>query len=586
MAAQELQWTTLDDFRPGIFQKITPKTPPGAAVEDGTYGCKSNNTGDLIPGPYAEVGHLTLDADLGTDPGGGLYFLSGITCVNPVFDDDTAVGVDQNNTQVFVAFDYIDLPNDRHLELWRWFTNSTFAVEQVYDETDVFPYDDDFRASRATWALTRSNAADPTQSGSSVLVICQGDGILKSFPDEATPTVTSTDDLPAPAPGNPLPDIILGHQGRIVVFPLSLQGFGTDVVWAHNELMYWLTVNDVTSLDAALGGDFFNVVFGYENPAGYDCGASMSANQLILLKRYGGALMLEGDLNQPRAVNLPGVMSPGFALSWGVQTPLGFFYVVDHGQVYSWTGGDKSENMAPMMNDDFWRPVRDVEVASTYDSPNQRYRSTTALCLYSDLVCVPNNWYMDLTNAPAVESGGGGWWRLADPEALSGSYRSRHSFYAADWTGRWLYAAPFAVEHGGDLYVADRYDRTKGATSYSWKSAPLRQSMERRTEVRQIVIIASGFGTIDGTVFGLEDTGTEVSDILDGIELNTQYPVAFRRNVDVTGNLIQILVEASGGEIDEETGERGPAPTIHEIRFGTQERRRLGVQQGVPEVEP
>lgn len=585
MAASDLQWTTLDDFRPGIFQKVTPKTPPGAAVEDGTFRCKSNATGDLIPGPLPVVGHLTLDDNLnGDSPGGDLYFITGMTVVNPVFDDDTPTGVDQNNSQVFVAFEYIDLPNDRHQEVWRWFTNSTFVSEQISDVADVFAYADFARPARTTWALTRSNNADPTQSGVSVLVYCQSNGVFKSFPDEAASTVTGTDDLPAPVSPNPLPEMIIGHQGRVVVFPLSLQGFGTDVVWAHNELMYWLTVNDVTTLDAALSGDFFNVVFGYENPAGYDCGASMSANQLILLKRYGGALMLEGDLNQPRAVNLPGVMSPGFADSMGVQTPLGFIYCVDNGTVYAWRGGDTSEDLSPMMNQNFWRPITDETIPSDYDSPNERYRSNTTLALFRDLVCVPNNWFFDLTHAPGVEAGGGGWWRLTDPTESQGGYVSRHSHYAADWTGRWLYAAPYGVAHDGDLYVADLYDRKYGAASYEWKSAPLRQSMERRINVRQVVIVASGNGTIDVTVHGLEDDGTPITDDAETIELNSAYPVAFRRNVACDGNLVQISVRSEGAELDTPVGYRTneDAPTIHEIRIGTIERRRLGEQQGIP----
>lgn len=577
MSGHDLQWTTLDDFRPGIFQKITPKTPPGAAVEDDTWGCKSNATGDLIPGPRQEVGHLTLNTDLNASaPGGGLYFIQGLCVVNPVFDDDTGVGVDQNNSQVFVAFDYIIEPDVRHREFWRWFTNSTFIVEQLWDETDTFPYDDDYRPGRATFGLTRSHAADPTNSGVSVLIINQGDGIFRSFPDEGASSITGYDDLPAPTAGNPQPEIIVCHQGRVVVFPLSLQAFGADVVWAHNELMYWLTVNNVTALDTALSGDYFNVVFGYENPAGYDTVASMNANQLVLFKRYGGAVLLEGDLNQPRAVNLRGVMSPGFAESWGIQTPIGFCYVVDHGTVYAWSGGDQSENLAPMLFDDFWRPVRDVEAASTYDSPNQRYRSGTNLELYRDLLVVPNNWYMDLTNAPGPEAGGGGWFRLVDPERTLGGYRSRYSYYGADWTGRWLYAAPYAVEHGDVLYVADRYDRTQGMQGYSWKSAPLRASMERRMEVREIVIVASGFGTIEVTVLGLEDSGTEVTDTAESINVDSTYPMAARRTVACDGNLIQIKVVSNGGVVDENSGALGDAPTIHEIRVGSNERRRLG----------
>ncbi len=551
MPAADLQWTVIDDFRPGIFQRVTPNTPPGAAVEEGTYKCKSNSNGDLVPGPLLDLNaQITRDANLDAGaPGLNLYHIVGIQAVSPVLGDDTIKGRDQCNTQLFVAYDWIDEPDDRHRRLDRYLRDSSQTWENIYDVADTFAYSDDYTPARATFGLTRSNSADPTQSGASVLVVCQAEE-LRAFPDDTAPTVTGTVSLPQPVSPAPFPEMLIVHQGRVVLFPLSLQGFGDDEIWAHNEMMYWLTVNDVTTLDSEITGGYYNIVFGYENPSGYDNGASLSANELFLLKRYGGAIMLQGDLNQPRAVNLPNVMSPGFANSTGVQTPLGYCYVVDNGTLYTWRGGDTSEDLAPMMEPDFWRPITDVTLPASPDSPNERWRGNTQLALFRDLLLVPNNWYMDLTNAPDPASGGGGWWRLCDPASAIGEYLPRYSHYTCDWTGRWAWAAPYALEHGAaNKVVMDEYDRSRSATSYSWKSVPLSESAERQLNVREVVVVLSGQGSVIITGYGrYEDDGvTRRQDVTDEIWVDSDYPMAVRRSLAVKGNLIQIQVQAEQG---------------------------------------
>jgi hypothetical protein len=540
----------------------------------------SNGTGDLVPAPKGTAMAI-LDANLDTAPGGDLYHIVGIQAVNPTVGSAIELGEDQRNTELFVAYDWIDGVNDRHRRLDRYRMDDGFTWENIYDVADVFAFDASYTPARATFGLTRSNPTTPTQAGISVLVVNQAE-VLKSFPDFASPTSTGTDNLPAPVSPNPFPEILIVHQGRVVLFPLSLQGFGTGIVWAHNEMMYWLTVNDVSTIDTELGGLFYNVVFGYENPAGYDCGASLSANELFLLKRYGGALMIQGDLNQPRAVNLPNVMSPGFANSWGTQTPLGFAYCVDNGTVYAWSGGDTSENLAPMMEPNFWRPLTDLTLPADQSSPNERYRGATQLALYRDLLMVPNNWFMDLTNAPDPSSGGGGWWRLEDPTTAQGGYFPRYSFYSADWTGRWCYASPYGVEHdGGNQVVADEYDRKTGASTWVWTSAPLRESMERQMHVRSIVVVCQGHGTIDVTAIAMKDGGGVDTGSADQIVIDSDYPLAFRRDLKVVGNLVQIKLTASGEE-DPGSGAILEAPIVNEYRVGSSERERIGTQAGLP----
>lgn len=595
MSAKQREWSIIDDFRPGIFQRPSHHLPRGAAVEEGTYGCKSNESGDLIPGPVLSnfwqiddisVNEPEFETVENGGTGHGLYWITGLQIAHPVFSDGNVVGINQNNSELFVAFEYIVNTDNRHRELWRFHRHTGETWEQIYDETDTFPYEETYKPARATMGVTRSNSAAPLESGPSVLVVCQGDGILKGFPDDTASAVTGTVNLDKPGALFPQPDMVTVHQGRVVVFPLSLTAFGLDVVYAHNELMYWFAVNDYTTLSSALTGSYFSVLFGYETPAGYDFAISLSANELLLMKRYGGAVMVRGDLDHPQAINLPNVKSPGFSESWPVQTGLGLIYVVDNDGVYTWKGGDTSDLLSPGLYDNFWRSTRDRPVAPG----NNIWRAASKLTLFGDLIVTPNNWFYDTIHAPGASQGGGGWWRLneaatffppdpEDPESVGSWATTKIGFHnEADWTGRWLYQTPWAIRYAEGDDVLWEWDRALPNTSYAWKSQPIAESIDRQINVREVVAVVSGHGRVNITVYGRAEDGspdTLRSDSIQEIFVDSDFPIVVRRDIALKGALVQL--ELTSNEDNGEGGTAGfGAPVVHELRLGYDPREQAG----------
>lgn len=547
------EWISIKDFTPGIFDKVTPNNPIGTATREHTYRCIASENGALVAMPL-RVGNYRMD-NPGIDPEDEKYFIGGLFVADPIFDGTTPVGPDQNNSDIFVGLEWFE-GDDRYQQILRYRRQSlTQDWELIYDTDTPEPglYDTDYRPSRCVFQSSRSNQTDSLQVGVPIVVICY-DGILVSFPNDTNPGLTDTFAMPKPVAGNPQPSMIVAHQNRIVVFVLTLYGFGTGEVYATNEGIYYTAPNDV-SVNSP--GDFTNVVAGSENPTGYQTGASLTANELLLLKSKGGALMMRGSMENPTNIMLPNVMSPGFSDSYGTQSPIGYAYCVDNGGVWVWGGGDKSEDISLALRPNFWRPT---------DQVAGYFRSHTTMTRWRSWIVAPKNWIYDIDN--------GGWWLLEDPDLFQMYHMD------VDWTGRWLYGSrhmwldgdnpPVPEDDPADTQavVFHEYDRQLGALSYEWQSHPIMATSERNVNVREVIAVLSGVGTVTISVFGRE--GVTDSQIY---TIDSDFPVALRKSFAVKGSNIQvrILSVADAEEPDVDNG----APTVHEVRLGIDNRERI-----------
>lgn len=553
MPSADLQWIEIKDFSPGIFDTVTPNNPIGAATRSNTYKCIATENGALAPAPRRTLEVSDTDRNGAGEPASP-YFIGGLFCADPTFDGTNPLGPDQNNTEIFVGYEWFESNDDRRRQVRRYKRGiATPAWETVFDDTLNVPnlFDIDYRPARCVFQSSRSNQSTPTDVGVPIVVFCY-DGILESFPDDTAPGVTGTFSLPQAGPGFPEVSLIISHQNRIVVFPLTLTGFGLNDVYATNEGLYFTATNDV-SVNAAV--DFSNVVFGSENPTGYQCGASLTANELLLLKSKGGAIMLRGDLLNVTSINLPNVQSPGFSLNHGCRTKLGFAYCVDNMGMFVWAGGDASEDISLQLAPNFWRP--------TAQQSGNYHRAHTTCAKWAPWIVTPNNWLYDMDK--------GGWWRL-DGGDTGVPIQMYHM--DVDWTGRWLYGSNHAWEDGTsdlninpDKVVFYEYDKLLGAATYSWQSHPIQGTMDRVVNVREVVLVLSGEGDVTVTVTG-RDGAQDTAEF----SVNDLFPVTLRAPVAVQGNNIQIRIEASV-PVPASPNEAG-APTVHAVRLGIKERMR------------
>ena len=542
-----MAWSSIKDFTSGIREVVSPNYAPGTLQSDGTFRCYALAEGSLAPLPRRSNNYFFANDDDLPSPDTWLspLYISGITARNPVFAPGQQLdGVDQNNTELLLGLEYFFTfasQSTKRYDAWR--LTREFDVpgfDRVWREENPGTWQPDVRPKRMSFTHGRSNSAAPTTAGPIVTAFCV-DGRAQMYPSDISTTTDSTRYLPGDRVDDPdagglvLPDFIVGHQGRVVLFPLALLGAGAfGVLYANNEAFYWTEPNDWTSRPDLV--EFFQMVVGWESPTGYQVMQSLDSDQLLLLKSRGGGIMLQGDLDgELRADRHPSIRSPGLSMNNGTSTPLGLVYPVDGSGVWIWAGGDRAENLTPTMPRDFWRPPADEFYGHGF----------TQCDTIGDWVILPNNYLLDLQpEVPAL-------WRLEDPQSMV-----IHKM-CADWRGRFLYTCPESIENLGAAPVSE-FDCAYPASSYQARLHPLAESLDSQVEVREVGVVASGTGRITVTVRTRQSTaGTPVTfDITDA-----RYPTRLTRALMVRGSHIEFTVNSSSADPDS----LDPAPTLHEL---------------------
>ena len=537
-----MPWQSIKDFTPGIREITSPNYAPGTLQSTGTFRCYALPEGSLAPLPRRTNNYFFApDDDLPSpDLWSSPLYISGVTARNPVFAPGQQLdGVDQNNTELLLGLEYFYSPGFKRYDAWR--LTREFDVpgfDLVWREENNGTQDPTVRPKRMSFTHGRTNSAAPTAAGPIATAFCV-DGRVQMYPDDTSTTTDSTRYLPgdreedASAGGLVSPDFIVGHQGRVVIFPLALLGAGAfNVVYANNEAFYWTDSNDWTTKDALV--QFFGMVVGWESPTGYQVMQSLDADQLLLLKTRGGGVILQGDLDgELRADRHPSIRSPGLSMNNGTYSPMGLVYPVDGSGVWIWGGGDRAENLTPTMPRDFWRP-----------EPDPFYGHGFTQCdTFGDWVILPNNYLLDLQpETPAL-------WRLEDPEDMV-----IHKM-VSDWRNRFLYTCPESIENLGAAPVSE-FDAEYPASSYQARLHPLPGSLNEQIELYEVGVVATGTGRITVTARTRQDTAGTVAtfDVADD-----RYPVRLTHGLNVRGSHIEFTVNAAGAS------DTSPAPTLHEL---------------------
>lgn len=549
-----LEWTVIDDFSPGLYLVPGTKHPLGSA-SDQTWRCIGGVNGALIPGPrstYA-IDHAPYEADpddLETQD--KKYWIDGFaTNPVPVYGGlgNPYPGPDQDNNELWFGFEYYS-NDEAHLRVAKYRFNRSNPGERwqdIYSSDTPGNATQYTRPRRCFFASGRTIATggNPDQAGVPVMAwtFDLADAARISPDPDSTGSISSAA-MPAPTGGNVYR--VVSHQGRMVLTPLSLYGQGSSQVGVTTESMYWTEFNDLRTLDTDLGGLYYKVIFGHENPNGYADMHSLTADELLAFKTKGGALLWRGDLDDPTVHTLPNVMSPGFAMSKGTPSPIGYAYCVQGSGLWVWGGGDVSEHLSPQMPANFWRPV---------DDEAGYYWKDTNLCSWNEWIILPNGYLYDTTTRA--------FWRYA-----------RHRFYFHDtsWDHRWMYATLSRFDHE-DRFVAYRWDKLQRARSFRWTSNVMPASISRKINVREGVVVASGTGTVTVRIITGDGNQQERT-----YEVNTTMPaVVGRLPFSIKGTHIQVQLDSVGADstFDGAEGELD-APTIYGVAIGANERMHVG----------
>lgn len=551
MPKAELQWIDIDDFRPGIHNNaLRSVTAPGAApapgVADpaGTYRCMATDQGALAP-------LWTQDFSLEYDelPDGPLtghdYKISGFYVAQPV-----QVANSLREHEFFFGIEWIDDTNRKfNLRRYRPFTPDWDTVLATQSST-VLPTVDQY--TNTHFITTRSLQSNPLAPGVPVVVISHAaltptnPSTIWSFPNDASPSVTAVEAL---FTNQYYPSRLLAHQGRTVLFNEITYGHGAVGGWFTNENVLWTEVNDSDTLS-----DSQAAIFSPENPAGYAVVASMSANELFAVKRFGGGLTINGDLDDPIVVSLPSVPS-GISCIPAI-TPLGVVYLGSNGGVYAWRGGDTAEPIGRQLEDFTWM----VENCVLLD-----YKAVLTP-VGTDYVVLPRGFVYNIHTKS--------WWRIDNLDNQEDGLEDAPVFPTHLWNFQqgfsnnqspFVYGAvlDFNTDEDSDepQPIVFGWDTATPAHSYSWKSHPLWALRNKRATVRQIIVEAIGIGDVQIIVLG----GFPEFQVVNFPIANETYPDKIRRDISVRGEAISIIV-TSKGQIASD-----PAPVIYAIRIGFDE---------------
>jgi hypothetical protein len=548
-----MAWQRINDFSSGIRQIVSANYPPGTAHASGTFRCYSRDSGVLAPLPRRVNNFFLTDGNFPTYTSEEVRVI-GLHVRDPLFwPAETTTGVEQTNSEVLFGLEYLT-STGQTFEMWRFLRHYSLspAYRRVWSYTESgVSFNPIIRPKHMEFQTGRSNNTDPNQGGPIVTAFCVN-GHLHMFPDDTGDLLTdSTRYLPGDKVADSqnstiigliAPDHIVAHQGVLVVFPLTLVGGGYNSIYTNNEAFYWTEVNDWRTLNGELDS-YLQMIVGWENPTGYQVMQSLTRSQLLLIKSKGGAILIDGDINDPNPIQLPYVRGSGLSMNKGVITPKGLMYPVDAGGIWLWSGGESSEHVTPYMLPDFWRPAPTL----LNGDPAPWGHGYTQCAQWNEWTLFPNNWLFD-TDRDAM-------WRLDDPDEIC-AHR-----WDVDWRGKRAYGAPAGMRDVGDP-VFFEYDLTHPSNVMSWRSQPLAHSIDTHLEVCELAVRGQGKGNI--TVRVTSDQNTEGSSVTfsGGEGSDPEYQWAQRATIaKVSGTHIQFSVTSRAAV------ESDPAPEVHELAW-------------------
>lgn len=520
----DLQHVTITDFSHGIVDDPGYQWPPGTAQRTNTFRCRANKSGSLIPGPRIDSTITGTHFESSTPDSSGLYFISGIYATGPIIPASGSASTKPH--ELFIATEYgltaAGGTKKRKLQVIRQFeavpTTDLLLNESATAASDLTT------AWGAVFGSTRANTGTPLNPGIPITVISWGSNnaafdSVWQHPDETASTGGTNVLVILEAD----PAIICCHQGRIIFRYITAYNRGTNGKWSTTEDLKYSAVNNPRSLSAIK-------VFYPENTDGYSLMASMSANELFMLKES-GAVVVSGDIADPVVVNLP--MVPGNTTgkgSQGVRTQLGFIYPSFLG-LYVWAGGDSVQHIADSMLNGF-----------TETGEHESFLANSYLWYNNaNLVFLSNNFYLDAD----LNS----FWRLEDESVMQFRYM----------TGcrEWVYGARSTYTNASDSIIRC-YNLNLFSNSFSWQSQPLFHTIDTKVTVREVSVRAKGIGTVAITITSAEGTTETASFIF----TDALVPHVQMKKISVTGTSCTILITSTG------TSGSDDAPTLVEMDYG------------------
>lgn len=522
----ELKYFQITDFSSGIRDKYSPSQPPGTAQTTDTWGCVSLPTTGLSPLPKMQVVRTATQfnrvsgTDYLLDSASGWHYngnspVSGSNFEVCGFASQGGVGGPSESytypVELYVGVQWLEhdgasvYRRNVHVEAVNLANDENYTLLDRNTTSGPSPISSELWRP-ITFASTREkrsatfNEDDQFRPGDPVIVTAWmahdlSDWDALAYPDAvdgsggASPKYLMSDSTGVGSPTTNKPVEILSHQNRLVAMVVSefTRVNGPNIT--SNENIVFSTPPGVLFDFESSGANTFGeqVTFEIQNATGYTAWASITANQLLLIKGR-GAVLITGSLESPTVVALPKVT--GNATCLGAMSILGYIYPTAKGSVYAWQGDDTSVNMSPFLDTGF----------CDYDDASKRKGHTGSCVAWNDFVLMPNEWVLDERTAA--------WWRLSDPVQDTGfGNRIRYWDVPAGQVFNNTDAAygcvgKYQEPHEG---VICRLEADTLASTYYWRSAPIVLDTSHYIQLREIGLTFQGRGTVHVDVFRDEE---------------------------------------------------------------------------------
>lgn len=553
----DYEYFIIDDFRPGIVSDVKNQQPggiidtqkPGVAAE-GTVGCISTDTGQLVPLPRAQQyrSYQPLKADF-ADLGNGSAFIAGIATAGPVLY--TAGQLPVYFDQVHIFMDVIQKSGATYFDAFEWdvIKPDGSVVNVAIPQGASGPIPPTLTTRGATSAFTRGRRANFNTPGGPILATeWTGSGGLNTgpydspavmwygvWPDPNAPTTDSnyheTGTVTLPIIGGQL----FSYSGRIVRFGERSFGFGANYVLYSNE---WVRFSDPPG-NVSLTSSTTDSVLDEQTPGGFGAWGSMSFGELFIVKRAGGALLVQGDLYAPQITPLPGVKPTGLMTGPAVATPLGLIYLVNQDGAHLWAGGSQSEKISNI-NDSFW-----------VQSPLPNYGVQAGSAYWRDLAVFTNGWCFDCYNDS--------WWQLNS--SFSGGQKMQWmAVGAGDPTI--LYTVPSQLDNTNHV-VVQFYAVGALEYSYTWISQPMPLTHARKIDIHEVTVAITNNSspTTTATISLLSNNNVFVSQIFNFTTTGAgPYRIRLPMAAEAVSNVyVKITINSNAQQ---------PAATLNSITVG------------------
>ena len=493
----QYDWVHIEDFSPGCYDAglisiETPydNAPIGAAYLPNTYQCAAIKGGAL--GPLPAIVFQQALSSWGSLPGSAtaLYVVGFAVTPRMTTENWEAIMIQEadDGTHHYVRAYYQQYPAAS-------LTSISGPTETVATTPGFFgaPY--------PYWTrMTSSGSGNPPP----VLVFptavatdsSNPNGHLWVYPELLSPGTATAQDLIVS--GSSTTGQVLTYGNRVIV--------ATGVGYTHpgdnintNENLNYTDPPESSTYGAQ------ETVFSIENPWGYGAFGTVSVGELLMVKKVGGGLIMNGDINAPTSViRMPGIQSTGGFVGRAGTTTMGLVYCSQDNGAWVWNGGNTSTKISQNINDSF------------YDLATGNITSNN----FGFFVEQWNKWLM-FSNNVMYDTDTGGWWQLYPNKANGGRDLW---WYAVTNTNSQLATAPLRATSNSD-YVLSVFDNTVPSVQYQWQSLPIHvtPNASRLLDIRQVVVRAS---QPDG------DPNSVISVILGGVD-----PATFWSSANALGEI-------------------------------------------------